>query len=103
VAAVCLFLAGVGGGPINPIVVTTIHENVAPALHGRVLAATRSVAFAMFPVGALIGGIAVQALGLTPVLLILGALYLATTASMWLNPVLRALSPTTSEVPVSGH
>jgi MFS family permease len=103
VAAVCLFLAGVGGGPINPIVVTTIHENVAPALHGRVLAATRSVAFAMFPVGALIGGIAVQALGLTPVLLILGALYLATTASMWLNPVLRGLSPTTSEVAVSGH
>ena len=57
----------------------------------------------MFPVGALIGGIAVQALGLEPVLLILGALSLATTASMWLNPVLRALNPTTSEVSVSGH
>jgi MFS family permease len=92
-AVALLFLAGAVGGPINPIVMTVIQERCPTELRGRVIGAARALAFAAFPFGALAGGVAVQAFGVRAVLVGLGAAFLATTASMWLNPSLRSLEP----------
>jgi MFS family permease len=101
VAAAFVAVGSLLEGPLNPIAITVIHERVPPELHGRIIGAARSVAFAVAPLGALAGGAAVQVAGLEAVLIGIGVIGLAATGSMWLNPVFRQLRTSREEVTTS--
>jgi MFS family permease len=85
------FVAGLGVGAINPALASTEYERVPPHLQARVLGALGAVAMAGMPIGALLGGLLVAAIGLTPTLLVVGAAYLLTTLSPFVFPVWREM------------
>jgi MFS family permease len=59
-----LFTIGVCAGAIVPLLVTVRHERTPPELLGRVLATSAGVVALAVPVGTLLGGLAVEWLGL---------------------------------------
>ncbi|MFL6129544.1 MAG: MFS transporter [Mycobacteriales bacterium] len=75
--AVVWFLSGVALAAINPIIGTLVMERTPPALHARVFGLNTAVAWAGIPLGGVFGGWTVHWYGLTPALLLSGALYLA--------------------------
>lgn len=104
--AVVSFVAGVALAAINPTIGTLVVERTPPPLHARVFGLNTAIAFAGIPLGGVLGGWSAQAFGLTPSVLVSGALYLAIA----LVPVLgyrewraidrpRPLTPATAERP----
>ncbi|WP_327178765.1 MFS transporter [Streptomyces sp. NBC_01335] len=87
-------VAGFGGGFINPVLGAVLVERVPRRMLGRVNALGDSLAWAGIPVGGLLAGAAVTALGLTPVLLTCGALYFLTTNLAGLRPEWREMDRT---------
>jgi MFS family permease len=85
------FVAGLGVGAINPALSSTEYERVPPHLQARVLGALGAVAMAGMPVGALLGGLLVAAVGLTPSLVVVGTAYLLTTLAPFVFPVWRQM------------
>jgi MFS family permease len=85
------FLAGVGVGAINPALASTEYERVPRHLKARVLGALGAVAMAGMPLGALLGGLLVAAIGLTPTLVVVGVAYLLTTLAPFVLPVWREM------------
>ena len=85
------FLAGIGIGAINPALSSTEYERVPPHLQARVLGALGAIATAGMPVGALLGGVLVATIGLTPTLLVVGVAYLLTTLAPFVFPVWRGM------------
>jgi MFS family permease len=85
------FVAGLGVGAINPALASTEYERVPPHLQARVLGALGAVATAGMPVGALLGGLLVAAIGLTPTLVVVGTAYLLTTLAPFVFPVWREM------------
>lgn len=85
------FGAGVAMATVNPISFAVAYEQIPAHLQGRVLGAAGALAWAGVPLGALLGGVAVDSLGLRPALLIGGALYLAITLTPFVLPVWRRL------------
>ena len=79
------------GGPLNPLGVTIRHERTPPELRGRVFGTFSALATAGGPFGILAGGVALGEFGLRPVLLALGAAYLAVGAGLLLVPALREM------------
>ncbi|WFE97947.1 MFS transporter [Micromonospora sp. WMMD987] len=71
VVLVVTFLSGVGIAAVNPLLGVTLYERVPDALQTRVLGISGSLAFVGLPVGALLGGWSVAALGLRPALLVM--------------------------------
>ncbi|RJK97713.1 MFS transporter [Vallicoccus soli] len=69
-------LAGVAAGAINPVLSTVELERVPPGLRARVFGAVRAGCWAAMPLGALGAGVAVDLVGLRPVLLAGAAAYL---------------------------
>jgi MFS family permease len=55
-AAAVMTVAGLAGGPINPLLNTVVFEAVPTALRGRVVGAIRAAAWASVPVGTILGG-----------------------------------------------
>jgi MFS family permease len=84
-------LSGLAAGPLNPIMSTVEQEQVPQEMRARVFGATTAGAFLGMPFGAFAGGYLVQWAGIQPTLLILGACYLLTTASLLFNPALRSM------------
>ncbi|MEQ4717053.1 MFS transporter [Nonomuraea sp. B19D2] len=76
VFAVCGFASGF----LNPILGAISYERVPRHLLGRVNALQSSLAWAGIPLGGLLGGAAVTAVGLVPVLLVSGVAYALTTS-----------------------
>jgi MFS family permease len=74
-------VAGLGVGAINPALSSTEYERVPQHLQARVLGALGALAWAGIPLGGLIGGFAVSALGLTATAVLLGSVYLLATLS----------------------
>ncbi|MFD0592971.1 MFS transporter [Catellatospora coxensis] len=85
---VAAFGSGLAMAAVNPILAATMFERVPEHLQARVLSLSNAIGFAGIPLGGLLGGWAVEHVGLTPALLIFGACYLGAT-------LLPALSPTT--------
>jgi MFS family permease len=79
VILIVLALAGIACGAINPILSVVQYERLPADLRARVLGVVQGGALAAAPLGALLGGISVEALGLTATLLLTGTLYLAMT------------------------
>ena len=84
-------LAGLGAGPLNPIIGTVILERVPSDMRGRVLGTIQAGAWLTMPLGVLIAGVLTEWLGLQPLLLALGTIYLMATLSMLFIPALREL------------
>lgn len=79
-------VSGLGSGFINPIIGAILLERIPRRLLGRVNALADSVAWAGIPLGGLVGGALIGLVGLSPVLLAFGAIYLATTTLPGLRP-----------------
>lgn len=76
---VWLLLAGVACGAINPICAVVEYERLPADMRAKVLGVAFGGGLAAAPLGALLGGFAVETLGLTATLLLTGALYLLMT------------------------
>jgi predicted MFS family arabinose efflux permease len=79
------FVCGLAFAAVNPIWGAMLYQRVPADYQTRVFGLVATVAYAGFPVGGLLGGAAVTGLGLTPAILLGGAVYLAAT----LVPLLR--------------
>ena len=91
-------VAGVGAGPINPIVGAVLLERVPGAMRGRVLGVVMAIAWMAWPLGVLAGGYFVQTFGLRNSFVVTGGLYLAATLSLAVNPGVKDL-----ERPADAH
>lgn len=84
-------VGGFAGGFLNPILGAISYERVPRRLLGRVNALSDSLAWAGIPLGGLVGGVAVAAAGLAPVLFASGAAYALTTSLTGLRPEWREM------------
>lgn len=91
VVVAVLAVGGVGAGFLNPILGAILFERVPRRLYGRVGALSDSVAWAGMPLGGLLAGVAVTAVGLSPVLLVFGLTYFLTTSLTGLRPEWREM------------
>ena len=73
------FVSGMAIAAVNPLLGAALYERVPESLQTRVLGISGSVAFLGLPVGALLGGWSVAALGLTPALLVMSVACLVLT------------------------
>jgi MFS family permease len=86
-----MFLTGICAGPLNPIIDAVEYERVPADLRGRVFGTIQAGAWIAMPLGVLLGGILTEELGVQPLLIALGAIYIATTLLMGLNPSMRGM------------
>lgn len=85
------FLMGLSAGPLNPIIMTVEFARVPPEMRGRVFGAITAGAFIAMPIGVLAGGYLIDAVGLGATFLIIGLIYVPTTASMILLPAIHEM------------
>ena len=96
-------VAGLITGPINPLLATIQFEIVPASLRGRVFGATRAGAWAAIPLGVLLGGAVIQAVGVAATSLAIGLCYAAVTAFGFFNPAFHEMDrrPQSAEPPQS--
>lgn len=82
------FVSGIAIAAVNPLLGAALYERVPEQLQTRVIGISGSVAFIGLPIGALLGGWSVAALGLTPALLVMSV----AAAVLTLGPLLMARS-----------
>lgn len=82
-------VAGLGSGFINPTIGAIFFERVPRHLVGRVGSLADALAWAGLPVGGVVGGVAVGALGAAPALGAAGAAYLVSTTVPGMRPEWR--------------
>ncbi|MGW3683528.1 MFS transporter [Streptomyces prasinus] len=87
-------VSGFGAGFINPVLGAVLVERVPRRMLGRVNALGDSLAWAGIPLGGLLAGAAVTAVGLVPVLLACGTAYFLTTNLAGLRPEWREMDRT---------
>ncbi|MFE0674890.1 MFS transporter [Streptomyces sp. NPDC058867] len=87
-------VSGFGAGFLNPVLGAVLVERVPRRLLGRVNALGDSLAWAGIPLGGLMAGAAVTAVGLVPVLLVCGTAYFLTTNLAALRPEWREMDRT---------
>ena len=76
-----LACSGLAAGALNPMMATVMYGEVPDGMRARVFGATTAGVAASMPLGALLGGIAVEQLGLVPTLAACAVLYLVLGAS----------------------
>lgn len=91
VALVALAFTGLVAGPINPLLFTVTTEVVPAHLRGRVFGAVRGGSWAAIPVGTLVGGVLVGAIGVAATFLTIGVLLALVVAYAFINPALREM------------
>jgi MFS family permease len=74
-------LAGFCSGAINPLIAVVMLERIPDGLRARVFGLVNAGCWAGMPAGALLGGLAVDHLGMTSTLLVVGTVYLVSTVS----------------------
>jgi predicted MFS family arabinose efflux permease len=89
-------VAGVIAGPINPIFETVVQEKTPPEMLGRVFGTLTALAYLGIPIGSVLAGICVEAFGLVPTIVGMGLIYITVTLSMFLNPALKQMEPTSA-------
>ncbi|MGW0602062.1 MFS transporter [Streptomyces sp. NPDC002776] len=87
-------VSGFGAGFVNPVLGAVLVERVPRRMLGRVNALGDSLAWAGIPLGGLLTGAAVTAVGLVPVLLACAAAYFLTTNLAGLRPEWREIDRT---------
>ncbi|MEU9632601.1 MFS transporter [Streptomyces luteogriseus] len=96
-------VSGFGAGFVNPVLGAVLVERVPRRMLGRVNALGDSLAWAGIPLGGLLAGAAVTAVGLVPVLLTGGAAYFLTTNLAGLRPEWREIDRTRGRSAVKPH
>ena len=91
ILAAAAVIGGLIFGPVNAVFATIVQENTRPEMLGRVFGALTALAFAGVPIGAALTGFAIQGLGLVPTIVGMGAIYVANTLAMFLNPALKRM------------
>ena len=91
VALVALGVTGLVAGPINPLLFTVLTEIVPQEVRGRVFGAARGGAWAAIPLGTLLGGVLVGAIGVAPTFLTIGVLLALVVAYGFVNPAYREM------------
>jgi MFS family permease len=86
-----LALAGLFSGVLNPIIYTVAYEQVPARLRGRVFGTMRAGAWASIPLGVLLGGVVVEAVGVSGTLLGIGLLYAGVVGYGFWNPALQKM------------
>lgn len=84
-------VAGVASGFLNPILGAVILERIPAPLLGRVTSLETALCFSLMPLGGILGGLAITGLGISPALLVAGALYLVTTMAPTRVPSFRSM------------
>lgn len=84
-------VAGVASGFLNPILGAVILERIPAPLMGRVSSLNTAICWSLMPLGGVLGGLAVAGLGVSPALLVAGAVYLVTTMAPARVPSFRAM------------
>jgi MFS family permease len=92
VALVFVVIFSMGAGPLNPIIGAVEYERVPRNMRGRVGGAVSAGAWSAMPLGMLIGGVLTEQLGVRPMLLGLGVIYLITTLSMAFIPAMKEMN-----------
>lgn len=90
-ALALLAFAGLVAGPINPLLFTVTTEIVPSHLRGRVFGAVRGGAWAAIPLGTLVGGVLIGAIGVAATFLSIGALLALVVAYGYFNPAFREM------------
>jgi MFS family permease len=91
VTLAALAAGGLAVGPLNPLLMTVEYELIPPALRGRVIGAITAGAWAAIPAGVLLGGLAVEAVGVAWTLFGIGVCYVAVTSYGFFNPAFREM------------
>lgn len=91
-------VGGLGNGFINPTVSAIFFERVPRHIIGRVGSLADALAWAGLPVGGVVGGLAVAALGAAPALGVAGAAYLVSTVVPGMRPEWREMDRARSVV-----
>jgi len=92
-------LAGVGAGAINPTISLIKLQRVPAGVRASVYGIIGAGAWAAMPLGALLGGVAVDTGGLTTTLVIVGVLYILTTLTPALGGPWRTMDHPISPPP----
>jgi MFS family permease len=93
IVLLALAVAGLAAGPLNPVIGAVEYERVPPRLRGRVFGAITAGAWAAIPLGTILGGIAVETLGVQTTLLVIGLAYVAVTGYGFFNAAFREMDP----------
>ncbi|PJJ72314.1 putative MFS family arabinose efflux permease [Diaminobutyricimonas aerilata] len=86
-----VLLSGLAAGPLNPLIDTVLFALVPERMRGRVFGATGAAVSAAMPVGALVAGVATDAVGLTMCLAVAAAVYALVTIGSAVGGRWRAL------------
>jgi MFS family permease len=78
-------------GPIVPLTFTVVQTTTPPELYGRVFSALQSLSVAFAPFSIATVGFVIEAVGVVPTIVGLGAVYLVVTLGMLLSPSLRRM------------
>ena len=96
-ALVVLGIVGLAAGPLNPLMFTVTAEIVPTHLRGRVFGAVRAGAWAAIPLGILVGGVLIGAIGVAGTFLAIGVCYAAVVGYGFFNPAFREMGRTAPE------
>ena len=103
VALAALALSGFVAGPINPLLFTVQTEIVPAELRGRVFGAIRAGAWASIPLGILLGGVAVAAIGAPATFLVMGVSLAVVVCYGFFNRTFREMDSQRSAGSESGE
>jgi MFS family permease len=95
VAVGAMALVGLATGGINPLAITAIQERTPAEMLARVFGSVIAAALIAAPLGALLGGVSVEAFGVTKVIILIGALIFAVGVWLGLQPALAELDEPT--------
>jgi MFS family permease len=84
-------LSGIALGIINPVVGTVFLEQVPAELRGRVLGAMGALSMCASPLGMLVAGPTVQAIGVTAAFVIVGSVFVAVGFALATRPILHQM------------
>lgn len=90
-ALAAMFLMGIIGSPINPILMSIRQELVPMPYRARVFGTTMAIAFVAIPLGQLIGGYAIELIGVQLFIAAVAAIYIATIVAFSFAPALRQM------------
>jgi predicted MFS family arabinose efflux permease len=91
---------GAGGGSLNVVLMSQLQLQTPDDLQGRAMSATFLISWAAIPVGSILAGFLVQALGPSNTIMVLAAAMVALTCAATINPAIRNPAPIAEAQPV---
>jgi MFS family permease len=88
---VFVVITSIGAGPLNPIIGAVEYERIPKNMRGRVGGTISASAWSAMPLGMLIGGVLTEQLGVIPMLIGIGTIYMITTVSAVFFPLMKEM------------